>query len=209
MVFIPSYTHERAGLLRETPDVPAAPGGTTVPAFDGGAAPRLGNWPHATRAEAATVERFTDRNGRCCAEPTLGMEREVLGVDYGSTCSTTRGAGRRAGRPPPAPARRHRRQCRLAGACALPPPPGVASSAPTCPSSGRGGPVNGPAATVSPPGRRSWSPPGPVVHTDVMCCLGPKLSVLRACRQLLRPGGRLAFTTIHAALAKAQGPVRR
>jgi 2-polyprenyl-3-methyl-5-hydroxy-6-metoxy-1,4-benzoquinol methylase len=38
-----------------------------------------------------------------------------------------------------------------------------------------------------------------VVHTDVMCCLGPKLTVLRACRQLLRPGGRLAFTTIHLA----------
>jgi hypothetical protein len=36
-----------------------------------------------------------------------------------------------------------------------------------------------------------------VVHTDVMCCLSPKLSVLRACRQLLRSGGRLAFTTIH------------
>ena len=36
-----------------------------------------------------------------------------------------------------------------------------------------------------------------VVHSDVLCCLSPKLAVLRACRQLLRPGGRMAFTTIH------------
>ena len=35
-----------------------------------------------------------------------------------------------------------------------------------------------------------------VIHTDVLCCLNPKLSVLRACRQLLRSGGTLAFTTI-------------
>ena len=33
-----------------------------------------------------------------------------------------------------------------------------------------------------------------VVHTDVLCCLGPKLAVLRACQQLLRPGGR---TRVH------------
>lgn len=36
-----------------------------------------------------------------------------------------------------------------------------------------------------------------VVHTDVLCCLSPKLAVLRACRRLLRPGGRMAFTTIY------------
>lgn len=38
-----------------------------------------------------------------------------------------------------------------------------------------------------------------VVHTDVLCCLAPKESVLRECRRILRPGGRLAFTTIHVA----------
>jgi 2-polyprenyl-3-methyl-5-hydroxy-6-metoxy-1,4-benzoquinol methylase len=38
-----------------------------------------------------------------------------------------------------------------------------------------------------------------VVHTDVLCCLGPKLAMLRACLRLLRPEGRLAFTTIHVA----------
>jgi SAM-dependent methyltransferase len=36
-----------------------------------------------------------------------------------------------------------------------------------------------------------------IVHTDVMCCLGNKLAVLRAMRRLLKPGGRMAFITIH------------
>jgi SAM-dependent methyltransferase len=43
-----------------------------------------------------------------------------------------------------------------------------------------------------------------VVHTDVLCCLGPKLAVLRACRELLRAGGRLAFTTIY--ISEGLGP---
>lgn len=38
-----------------------------------------------------------------------------------------------------------------------------------------------------------------VVHADVLCCLRPKLAVLRATRQLLRPGGRTTFTVIHPA----------
>lgn len=36
-----------------------------------------------------------------------------------------------------------------------------------------------------------------VVHTDVLCCLGPKLRTLSATRRLLRPGGRTAFFVIH------------
>jgi len=35
-----------------------------------------------------------------------------------------------------------------------------------------------------------------IVHTDVLCCLRAKLTVLRACRRLLRRGGRMAFLTI-------------
>jgi cyclopropane fatty-acyl-phospholipid synthase-like methyltransferase len=35
-----------------------------------------------------------------------------------------------------------------------------------------------------------------VVHTDVLCCLAPKLALLRATRQVLRPGGPTAFTVI-------------
>jgi SAM-dependent methyltransferase len=36
-----------------------------------------------------------------------------------------------------------------------------------------------------------------VVHTDVLCCLRPKLAMLTASRRVLRPGGRTAFFTIH------------
>jgi SAM-dependent methyltransferase len=35
-----------------------------------------------------------------------------------------------------------------------------------------------------------------VIHTDVLCWLRAKLSVLRACRRLLRPGGRIGFYSI-------------
>lgn len=38
-----------------------------------------------------------------------------------------------------------------------------------------------------------------IVHTDVMCCVRPKVTVLRECFRLLRPGGRSAFYTIHIA----------
>ena len=46
-----------------------------------------------------------------------------------------------------------------------------------------------------------------IVHTDVLCCLRPKLSVLRACHRLLTPGGRTAFFTIHPAASLS--PARR
>jgi 2-polyprenyl-3-methyl-5-hydroxy-6-metoxy-1,4-benzoquinol methylase len=35
-----------------------------------------------------------------------------------------------------------------------------------------------------------------VVHTDVLCCLRPKLATLRATFRALRPGGRTAFSVI-------------
>jgi len=36
-----------------------------------------------------------------------------------------------------------------------------------------------------------------VVLTDVLCCLRAKLAVLRSLKRLLRPGGRIALTTIY------------
>ncbi len=35
-----------------------------------------------------------------------------------------------------------------------------------------------------------------VLHSDVLCCLEEKLSVLRECRRALRAGGRMVFTVI-------------
>jgi sarcosine/dimethylglycine N-methyltransferase len=60
--------------------------------------------------------------------------------------------------------------------------------------------LDGRAAYAVATGRHQPLRPGAfdaVVHTDVLCCLSPKLAVLRACRRLLRPGGRMAFTTIY------------
>jgi cyclopropane fatty-acyl-phospholipid synthase-like methyltransferase len=166
-----------------------------------------------TRAEAEIVERFSDRYRRCCAEPVLAMEREVLGSDYGSSGYTTRAqaddiAGRLQLRPGD----------RLADIGAGAGWPGlylaatsgcrvVATDLPfiglrLARDRARQDGIGPRTAFVVATGSRQPLRPGSfdaVVHTDVMCCLGPKLSVLRACRQLLRSGGRLAFTTIHAA----------
>jgi SAM-dependent methyltransferase len=35
-----------------------------------------------------------------------------------------------------------------------------------------------------------------ILHSDVLCCLEPKLSVLKECRRALRPGGNMVFTVI-------------
>jgi SAM-dependent methyltransferase len=54
-----------------------------------------------------------------------------------------------------------------------------------------------------------------IVHSDVLCCLEPKLAVLKECRRVLRPGGKMVFTVIFIApglspadraLAAAKGP---
>ena len=56
-----------------------------------------------------------------------------------------------------------------------------------------------------------------IVHSDVLCCLEPKLAVLQECRRALRPGGKMVFTVIfispdlspsdHARAAAAGPPV--
>jgi cyclopropane fatty-acyl-phospholipid synthase-like methyltransferase len=47
------------------------------------------------------------------------------------------------------------------------------------------------------------------IHTDVLCCLRPKLATLRATFQALRPGGRTAFTAIFPASGLTAADRRR
>ena len=47
------------------------------------------------------------------------------------------------------------------------------------------------------------------IHTDVLCCLRPKLATLRATFQALRHGGRTAFTAIFPAAGLTAAEARR
>jgi cyclopropane fatty-acyl-phospholipid synthase-like methyltransferase len=177
----------------------------------------------ATRAEADNIERFTDRYRLCCSPVRLDIETEALGADYGSTGYTTRAQadelarhlglqsgdrladiGSGSGWPGLYLARQT--GCHVIGtdlpfdglqrARARAIEDGLAGRASYVLATGRNQPLR----------RGSFDA---VVHTDVLCCLGPKLGVLRACRRLLRPGGRMAFTTIHVADDLEAGRHRR
>jgi cyclopropane fatty-acyl-phospholipid synthase-like methyltransferase len=165
----------------------------------------------ATRAEADIVERFGDRYRLCCTPPMAAIERAALDTDYGSTGYTTRaqaddlaerlgiGVGDRvadigAGSGWPGLYLSTVTGCRVIGTDL--PLDGLRRAQARIAADG----LTGRAAVVMATGRRQPLRTGSfdaVIHTDVLCCLVPKLSVLRACRQLLRPGGRLAFTTIY------------
>jgi len=164
----------------------------------------------ATRAEAQIIERFGDRYRLCCTPPMMAVERDALDTDYGSTGYTTRAQAedlaRRLGL---------RQGDRVADIGAGSGWPGLYLSTITgCRVVGTDLPLGGlrraqervaadgltgRAAYVVATGPRQPFRHGSfdvVIHTDVLCCLIPKVSVLRACRRLLGPGGRLAFTTI-------------
>jgi cyclopropane fatty-acyl-phospholipid synthase-like methyltransferase len=167
----------------------------------------------ATRAEAENIERFTDHYRLCCSPVRLDIESEALDADYGSTGYTTRAQADDLAR--------HLRLepgDRLADIGSGSGWPGLYLAQQTgCRVVGSDLPFDGlqrgqaRATTHRPPGRGSYATAAgrhqpfragsfdAVVHTDVLCCLGPKLAVLRGCHRLLRPGGRLAFTTIHVA----------
>ena len=165
----------------------------------------------ATRAEEEIVERFTDRYRLCCTAPMMAVEHDALGSDYGSTGYTTRSqADELAARLRLAPGHlladvgagsgwpglylAATTGCRVVGTDL--PLEGLRRARARAVADGLGGRAGYAVAT----GHRQPLRGGcfdAVVHTDVLCCLSPKLSVLRACRQLVRPGGRLAFTTIY------------
>lgn len=167
----------------------------------------------ATRAEEDTIERFTERYRLCCAPVRIDIELETLGADYGSTGYTTRaeadelaqhlrlGPGVRladigSGSGWPGLYLAQQTGCHVVGTDL--PFDGLQRARIRAVEDGLGGRVSYALAT----GRAQPLRPGSfdaVVHTDVLCCLGPKLAMLRACHRLLRPGGRLAFTTIHVA----------
>ncbi len=48
-----------------------------------------------------------------------------------------------------------------------------------------------------------------ISHSDVLCCLLAKDAVLRECRRVIRPGGRMVFTVIAIAQGLSAGDYRR
>lgn len=167
----------------------------------------------ATRAETENIGRFTDRYRLCCSPVRLDIEQEALGADYGSTGYTTRAqadelarhlrlqpgdrlADIGSGSGWPGLHLTRQSGCQVVGTDL--PFDGLQRARARAITDGLAGRASYALAT----GRNQPLRPGSfdaVVHTDVLCCLGPKLAVLRACRRLLRPGGRIAFTTIHVA----------
>jgi cyclopropane fatty-acyl-phospholipid synthase-like methyltransferase len=163
-----------------------------------------------TRAEAATVDRFAGRYERCCDPAVLAVERAVLGTDVGSSAYTTveqaDALGRLAGIGPgslvadlgagsgwPGLHLARTTACRIVGTDL--PLAGLRQARDRARRDGLAAQTGWTVATGRFPPLRTGAFDA-VVHSDVLCCLGPKLAVLRAARRILRPGGRMAFTTI-------------
>lgn len=167
----------------------------------------------ATRAEADNVDRFTDRYRLCCEPVRIDIERLALGADYGSTGYTTRAqadllarllalgpdtvvADIGSGSGWPGLYFAATTGCRVVGTDL--PVDGHQRARARSRSDGHQALASYAVATGRHQPFRSGAFDA-VVHTDVLCCLGPKFAVLRECHRLLRRGGRMAFTTIHVA----------
>lgn len=176
-----------------------------------------------TRAEADNVERFTEGYRLCCEPVRIDIERHVLGADYGSTGYTTRTQANQLARLlEVGPATRivdvgagsgwpglylvAVTGCRVIGsdltadglqrARARSRGDGHAALASYAVATGRHQPLRTGAFDA-------------VIHADVLCCLNPKLAVLRECHRIVRRGGRMAFTTIHVAEGLGRNEHRR
>jgi cyclopropane fatty-acyl-phospholipid synthase-like methyltransferase len=177
----------------------------------------------ATRSETEAVDRFSDRYRRCCTPVVADIERSALGADYGSTGYTTRKQADDLARHLTLQSRD-----RLADIGSGSGWPGLYLARTTgCVVTGTDLPLDGlrnardrarrdgldgRATYAMATGRHQPLRRGAfdaVVHTDVLCCLGPKLALLRACRNLLRPGGRMAYTTIYVAPGLGRSDHRR
>ena len=159
---------------------------------------------------AAMIQRRTERNRIAQTKTVLGIERAVLGCDYGSTSWTTRQeADKVSALLELAPGKRlldigsgagwpGLYLARVSGCDATLldlPVEGLRTAISRAASDNSGGAI----PAVAGDGTALPFTPGAfdaVSHSDVLCCLAEKGEALRACRWVLRPGGKMVFTVI-------------
>ena len=160
--------------------------------------------------EQALIERFGEEYRLAQAEIMLKIERRICGCDYGGTSWTTRHEALQAGellalgpgtRLLEVGAGSGWPGLYLAGTTGCDvalvdlPLEGLKIAAERAAADGLAGDCwiaveDGTALPL----RSGWF--DAVLHSDVLCCLSEKLSVLRECRRALRTGGRMVFTVI-------------